>query len=92
MADLVEYCWGDEKTKWGALRHADGHPEPYRLRYVELGNEQYNSLYIDQVKAMEKRAKAVGKGGELYYIFPNNGGWMKDADGDKAEALGMADK
>ena len=38
---------------------------------------------------MEARAKEIGKGGELFYIFPNNGAWLKDADGDKAEALGM---
>ena len=38
MADLVEYCWGDAyTTEWGRLRATDGHPEPYRLKWVELG-------------------------------------------------------
>eukprot|EP01052_Picozoa_sp_SAG31_P018398 SAG31_NODE_1301_length_8904_cov_19.129926_2_plen_808_part_00 len=37
MADLVEYCWGNESTHWGRLRGSDGHSEPYRLRYFELG-------------------------------------------------------
>lgn len=40
MADLIEYCWGDGTTTWGKTRIADGHPQPYKLRYIELGNEQ----------------------------------------------------
>jgi hypothetical protein len=40
-ADLVEYCWGNEDTYWGNLRITqDGHPQPYNLTVVELGNEQ----------------------------------------------------
>ena len=40
FADLVEYCWGNESTKMGAKRAADGHPDTYRVKYWELGNEQ----------------------------------------------------
>ena len=41
MADFVEYLWGDPyTTKMGQLRATDGHPEPYRLKYIELGNER----------------------------------------------------
>ena len=49
MADLIEYAWGDNSTTWGQTRIADGHPEPYQLRYIELGNEQYNSDFGVQV-------------------------------------------
>ncbi len=35
----IEYVTGDEKTKWGARRIADGHPAPFPLTYVEIGNE-----------------------------------------------------
>ena len=91
MADLVEYCWGNSSTKWGAQRVADQHPAPYPLRFIELGNEQYNSDYVAQAAAMEERARAVGKGGELYYISPNNNKWLHPDDADKAEALGLAD-
>jgi alpha-L-arabinofuranosidase len=38
FADLVEYCWGDEKTPMGKQRVEDGHPEQYKLQYIELGN------------------------------------------------------
>lgn len=41
MADLVDYTWGDASTEWGAKRIAEGHPDPYKVKYIELGNEQY---------------------------------------------------
>jgi alpha-L-arabinofuranosidase len=88
FADLVEYCWGNASTKMGAQRIADGHPAPYKLKFIELGNEQYNSNYIAQVQAMEERAKAVGAGGKIRYIFPDNGGVHGD-DIAKAAALGL---
>ena len=40
---------------------------------------------------MEARAKAVGKGGELYYISPNNNQWLHPDDAARAEALGLHD-
>ena len=39
-ADLIEYAYGDSTTTWGKTRIADGHPDPYKFRYIELGNEQ----------------------------------------------------
>ncbi len=37
--DEIEYVTGGADTKWGALRARDGHPAPFTLRYVEIGNE-----------------------------------------------------
>jgi alpha-N-arabinofuranosidase len=38
----IEYLIGDAKTtKWGALRAKDGHPKPFKLTYVEVGNEDW---------------------------------------------------
>ena len=37
MADLVEYCYGNASTRWGAQRIQDGHPAPYRVKFLELG-------------------------------------------------------
>jgi hypothetical protein len=51
MAELVEYCWGPAHTPGGARRVGDGHARQYRLRYIELGNEQYNPNYVEQVRA-----------------------------------------
>ena len=40
-AELVEYVNGAPSTKWGAMRAANGHPEPYKVRYWNVGNEMY---------------------------------------------------
>ena len=37
--DEVEYATGDASTKWGAERVKDGHPAPFPLHYIEIGNE-----------------------------------------------------
>jgi alpha-N-arabinofuranosidase len=39
--DEIEYLIGDTKTYWGAKRAADGHPAPFKLKYVEIGNEDW---------------------------------------------------
>ncbi|MBD0284286.1 MAG: alpha-L-arabinofuranosidase [Flavisolibacter sp.] len=48
--DAIEYAIGDVKTPWGAKRAAAGHPAPFPLKYVEVGNENagveiYNERY-----------------------------------------------
>jgi hypothetical protein len=40
MADFVEYLNGPADSEWGKRRAADGHPEPYRLKHVQIGNEE----------------------------------------------------
>ena len=37
--DAIEYANGSVDSKWGALRAANGHPKPFGLKYVEIGNE-----------------------------------------------------
>ncbi|KAE8125091.1 hypothetical protein FH972_019926 [Carpinus fangiana] len=37
--DGIEFARGDPQSKWGSLRAAMGHPEPFDLRYVAIGNE-----------------------------------------------------
>ena len=39
--DEIEYVTGGADTKWGALRAKDGHPAPFPLTYVEIGNEDW---------------------------------------------------
>lgn len=40
MADFIEYANGPADSEWGRKRSADGHPKPYHLKYLELGNEE----------------------------------------------------
>jgi len=39
--DEIEYVTGGPETKWGAIRVENGHPQPFKLTYVEVGNEDY---------------------------------------------------
>lgn len=41
--DAIEYANGDASTEWGAKRIANGHPEPYNLKFIEIGNENYQA-------------------------------------------------
>ena len=47
----IEYVTGDTHTTWGARRAQDGHPAPFRLRYVEIGNEDW----FDKSKSYDER-------------------------------------
>jgi alpha-L-arabinofuranosidase len=60
--DEIEYVSGDTNTKWGAERAKDGHPEPFALTYVEIGNEDwfdrsgsYDGRYAQFYKAIKQR-------------------------------------
>jgi alpha-N-arabinofuranosidase len=57
--DEIEYVTGGPDTKWGAERVKDGHPSPFKLTYVEIGNEEW----FDKSGSYEERytqfAKAI---------------------------------
>ena len=73
-ADLVEYCWGDASTPWGATRiFNDSHPAVFNISAVELGNEEGNPNFVAQVVAMEARRRALGVQ-PWVYIYPASGG------------------
>ena len=60
--DELEYVTGDASTKWGAERAKDGHPAPFALKYVEIGNEDefdrsksYDGRYAQFYDAIKKK-------------------------------------
>ena len=46
--DAIQYANGATNTTWGALRAANGHPAPFNLQYIEIGNENGGSYYNDR--------------------------------------------
>ena len=53
MADFMQYVNGATNTTWGARRAADGHPQPYNLKYIELGNEErVDANYYQKFQAL----------------------------------------
>ncbi|MCR4593450.1 MAG: hypothetical protein K5761_00155 [Clostridiales bacterium] len=45
ILDLIEYANGDAKSEWGSKRAKDGHKDPFNLRYIVIGNENYGPVY-----------------------------------------------
>lgn len=55
--DLIEFANGDVTTKWGALRQAMGHPAPFNLKMLGIGNEQWGPQYIERYEIFAKAIK-----------------------------------
>ena len=53
MADFVEYVNGPVDSPWGKKRAESGHPQPYGLKHLQIGNEQeINEYYVDRFKVL----------------------------------------
>jgi len=48
--DALEYALGPVTSEWGAKRAANGHPEPFPLKYIEIGNEASTGIYETNYK------------------------------------------
>ncbi|MES2277714.1 MAG: alpha-L-arabinofuranosidase C-terminal domain-containing protein [Bacteroidota bacterium] len=55
--DLVEFANGATSTKWGGLRAAMGHPKPFNLKMMGVGNEQWDVQYVERYKLFAKALK-----------------------------------
>lgn len=56
--DAIEYAIGDSTTVWGAVRCKAGHPQPYPLEYVEIGNENFGPIYERRYNQFYQAIKA----------------------------------
>lgn len=66
----VEYCNGSPETRWGRLRAKNGHPQPYHVKYWQIGNEVDNPAYNRKVAAFAQAMKSVDPGIKLISSFP----------------------
>ncbi|MDE6076631.1 MAG: alpha-L-arabinofuranosidase, partial [Muribaculaceae bacterium] len=83
VLDLIEFANGPVDSKWGKLRAEMGHPEPFNLKYVGIGNEQWGPEYparlehfVKAVRAKYPDIKIVGSSGpdsegkQFDYLWP----------------------
>lgn len=56
--DLVEFANGDTTTVWGKLRANMGHPAPFGLKYLAIGNEQWGPTYVEHLEPFIKAIRA----------------------------------
>ncbi len=68
--DLIEFANGSTDTKWGKLRAEMGHPAPFHLKEIGIGNEQWGKLYperlaefVKQIRAKYPKIKICGSAG-----------------------------
>lgn len=81
--DLIEFANGPVTSKWGKLRADMGHPEPFNLKLLAIGNEQWGPEYPDRlepfIKAVRSKypsVKIIGSSGpnsegkDFDYLWP----------------------
>ncbi|MDR1632514.1 MAG: carbohydrate binding domain-containing protein [Dysgonamonadaceae bacterium] len=81
--DLIEFANGNTTTKWGKLRAEMGHPAPFNLKFLAIGNEQWGTEYPEHlapfVTAIRKTypdVKIIGssgpnsEGAQFDYLWP----------------------
>ena len=54
ILDLIEFANGPETGEWGSRRSAMGHPAPFGLEYIGIGNEQWGDVYFERYEAFQK--------------------------------------
>ena len=57
--DLIEFANGDASTTWGKVRADMGHPEPFGLKYIGIGNEQWGSIYPEHLEPFIKALRSA---------------------------------
>lgn len=75
--DAIEYANGASTSKWGAIRAANGHPGSFKLKYLEIGNENGGAAYEERYDLIYKAVKA--KYPEIHLIANVWGGTPKKA-------------
>jgi Alpha-L-arabinofuranosidase len=55
--DLVEFANGPASSTWGAKRAAMGHPDPFNVKLIGIGNEQWDEQYIERYAKFHKTLK-----------------------------------
>ena len=79
--DLIEFANGAPDTKWGALRAEMGHPAPFNLKFIGIGNEQWGPEYPERLEPFVKALRAAHP--EIRIV----GSSGPDSEGDKFDYL-----
>lgn len=56
--DLIEFANGDIESTWGKVRAEMGHPEPFNMKFIGVGNEQWGKEYVERLEVFVKAIRA----------------------------------
>ena len=79
--DLIEFANGDVETTWGKVRAEMGHSEPFNLKMIAVGNEQWDKVYVERLEVFTKAIR------EKYPNIKVIGSSGPSASGDKFDYL-----
>jgi len=79
--DLIEFANGPVDSRWGAVRASMGHPAPFGLKFIGVGNEQWGPEYVER---LEPFIKAIRRAWPDIKIVGSSG---PDSEGDKFDYL-----
>ena len=65
--DLIEFANGDVTTKWGKVRAEMGHPAPFNMKLLGIGNENWGPQYVERLKIFTQAIKAKYPNIQLIY-------------------------
>jgi alpha-L-arabinofuranosidase len=83
ILDLIEWANGDVNTKWGKLRAAAGHPRPFNLKYIGIGNEdlitdifeERFTMIFNAIRKKHPEITVIGTVGPFYKGTDYEEGW-----------------
>lgn len=83
ILDLIEYANGPADSEWGRLRAEAGHPEPFNLKYIGIGNEDMITPVFEErfrminaaVTATHPEVEVIGTVGPFYEGSDYDAGW-----------------
>lgn len=79
--DLIEFANDGVETTWGKVRAEMGHPEPFNLKMIAVGNEQWDKVYVERLEVFTKAIR------EKYPNIKVIGSSGPNASGDKFDYL-----
>ncbi len=82
--DLIEFANGDSTAQWGKIRTAMGHPAPFNLKMMGVGNENWGPQYVERLQIFSKAIKA------RYPDFKLVNSSGTDPDGERFDFLNAA--
>ena len=85
-ADQVEYFNGSVETPLGRCRAKNGHPEPYRIKFWQIGNERAGKDYEERLPEFCAAMKAVDPSITCCRVIPRPGCWRKRGNGSISSA------
>jgi alpha-L-arabinofuranosidase len=68
--DALEYANGPKNSQWGKLRAESGHPDPFHMKLLEIGNENVGQKYEDQYSFIYPKIKAADSNVLALACFP----------------------